>query len=49
MPHVLAVSAPRPSADGDTLLIDVRYDVPVTDPDLMGNLDPLEDAVERHP
>ncbi len=46
MPHVLQVSAPRPSADGDTLLIDVRYDVPVTDPDLMGNLDPLEDAVE---
>ena len=46
MPHVLAVSAPRPSSDGNTLLIDVRYDVPVTDPDLMGNLDPLEDAVE---
>ena len=46
MPHVLAVGAPRPSSDGDTLLIDVRYDVPVTDPDLMGNLDPLEDAVE---
>ncbi|HWM74368.1 MAG TPA: MMPL family transporter, partial [Nocardioides sp.] len=46
MPHVLAVSDPRPSADGDTLLIDIRYDVPVTDPDLMSNLDPLEDAVE---
>ncbi len=46
MPHVLTVSDPRPSADGDTLLIDVRYDVPVTDSDLMSNLDPLEDAVE---
>ena len=46
MAHVLAVSDPRPSADGDTLLIDVRYDVPVTDSDLMSNLDPLEDAVE---
>ena len=31
------------------LLIDVGYDVPVTDPDLMGNLDPLEDAVEADP
>jgi RND superfamily putative drug exporter len=46
LPHVAAVSTPRPSADGDTALIEVRYDVPVTDPDLMGNLDPLEGAVE---
>ena len=36
---------PRLSEDGDTALIDVRYDVPVTDPDLMGNLEPLEEAV----
>jgi RND superfamily putative drug exporter len=46
LPHVATVSAPRTSADSDTALIEVRYDVPVTDPDLMGNLDPLEDAVE---
>ena len=45
MPHVLAVSEPRPSSDGDTAVLDVSYDVPVTDPDLMGNLEPLEDAV----
>ncbi len=46
MPHVLTVSAPRLSADGDTALLEVRYDVPVTDPDLFGNLDPLEKAVD---
>ncbi|HSU01423.1 MAG TPA: MMPL family transporter [Nocardioides sp.] len=45
MPHVLAVSDPRSSTDGDTVVLDVAYDVPVTDLDLMGNLDPLEDAV----
>ncbi len=45
MPHVLAVGEPRPSSDGDTVVLDVAYDVPVTDPDLMGNLDPLDDAV----
>lgn len=45
MDHVVAVSPPRVSADGDTALLTVQYDVPVTDPDLMGNLEPLEDAV----
>jgi len=45
MDHVLEVGAPRMSADGDTALLDVRYDVPVTDPDLFGNLDPLEKAI----
>ena len=45
MDHAVAVTPPRISADGDTALLVVSYDVPVTDPDLMGNLEPLEDAV----
>ncbi|TQJ48946.1 MMPL family transporter [Phycicoccus sp. SLBN-51] len=45
MPHVVQVSPPRVSGDGDTALVGVTYDVPVTDPDLMGNLEPLERAV----
>jgi len=31
LPHVVAVDPPRRSADGDTALLTVRYDVPVTD------------------
>ena len=46
MAHVATVSEPRFSDAGNTALIDVQYDVPVTDPDLMSNLEPLEDAVE---
>jgi len=30
LPHVVAVDPARPSADGDTALLTVRYDVPVT-------------------
>ncbi|MGZ5400985.1 MAG: MMPL family transporter, partial [Nocardioides sp.] len=45
MPHVATVAEPRFSADGDTTLVDVSYDVPVTDPDLMGHMEPLEEAV----
>ncbi|NUR07392.1 MAG: MMPL family transporter, partial [Nocardioidaceae bacterium] len=45
MDHVVSVSPPRTSADGDTALVTVLYDVPVTDEDLMGNLEPLDDAV----
>ena len=45
MPHVSGVAPARTSADGATVLLDVRYDVPVTDPDLMGQLGPLESAV----
>jgi len=45
MDHVSTVSEPRMSAEGDTALITVSYAVPVTDPDLMGNLEPLERAV----
>ncbi len=46
MPHVLAVGDARLSEDGDTAILDVSYDAPVTDPDLMGNMEPLESAVE---
>ncbi len=45
MPHVATVTTSGSSEDGDTVLVDVTYDVPVTDPDLMGNLEPLEEAV----
>ena len=45
LPHVLAVDPPRVSADGATVLLTVRYDVPVTHRDLMGHAEPLEDAV----
>ena len=46
MDHAAAVSPARVSPDQDTALLTVQYDVPVTDPDLMANLDPLEEAVE---
>ncbi len=45
LPHVLAVDPPRVSADGATVLLTVRYDVPVTHRDLMGHAEPLEGAV----
>jgi putative drug exporter of the RND superfamily len=46
--HVSYVSEPRPSGDGDTALVTVGYDVPVTDSDLVGahGYDPLVDAIE---
>ena len=45
MDHVVAVSPPRMSEDRDTALLNVQYDAPVTDPDLMANLGPLERAI----
>ena len=45
MPHALSVSPPQLSADGDTALLSVGYDAEVTDPDLMGNMEPLDEAV----
>ncbi|MFL6153936.1 MAG: MMPL family transporter [Ornithinibacter sp.] len=45
MDHVVVVAPPRTSADGDTAVLTVQYDVPVTHPDLMGDLKPLEAAV----
>ncbi|MGB0101561.1 MAG: MMPL family transporter [Nocardioides sp.] len=46
--HVAAVAPPRISEDGDTALVTVLYDVPVTDPDLVGNggYAPLVEAVQ---
>jgi RND superfamily putative drug exporter len=45
MHHVVDLSAPRMSADGDTALYTVTYDVPVTHDDLVeGGLDVLEEA-----
>jgi putative drug exporter of the RND superfamily len=46
MDHVATVSQPRMSVGGDTALLTVSYDVPVTDPDLMGHLEPLDHAVQ---
>jgi RND superfamily putative drug exporter len=45
LPHVVQVFPPQRSADGDTAVVNVSYDAPVTDPDLMGNLEPLDTAV----
>jgi RND superfamily putative drug exporter len=45
MDHTVSVSPPRMSADRDTALLTVTYDEPVTHPDLMENLAPLEKAV----
>jgi putative drug exporter of the RND superfamily len=46
--HASYVTDPRISDDGDTALLTVTYDVPVTDPDLVGKsgYQPLEDAIE---
>ncbi|ROZ89376.1 MMPL family transporter [Gordonia sp. OPL2] len=46
MPHVTTVDKPRLSADGDTAVLTVGYDVPVTDADLMGDASALERAIE---
>ncbi len=45
--HATYLSEPRISEDGDTALFTVTYDVPVTDPDLVGTngYQPLEDAI----
>ncbi|GAB3787928.1 MMPL family transporter [Nocardioides ungokensis] len=47
LPHTAYVSEPRLSADGDTALVTVAYDVPTTDPDIMGTVgvDQLESAL----
>ncbi|RYP86446.1 MMPL family transporter [Nocardioides guangzhouensis] len=45
MDHAVTVTPPRMSDDGDTAMLVVGYDEPVTHPDLMENLEPLEDAV----
>lgn len=45
LPHVVTVQPAVASADGDTSLLTVGYDAPVTDTDLMGHLEPLDAAV----
>ncbi len=44
LPHVVSVLDPRVSVDGATVLLDVRYDVPVTDPAIFGDTAPLQEA-----
>ena len=44
-PSTCSGTTPRMSEEADTALLTVMYDVPVTDPDLMGDLEPLEGAV----
>ncbi len=46
LPHVLAVAPPRISDDGATVLLDLRYDVPVTDEAIFGDVTPLREAAE---
>jgi putative drug exporter of the RND superfamily len=46
MPHAVTVSDPRLSADQDTAVLEVGYDVPVTDHDLFGKRDALDTAIE---
>ncbi|NYE38126.1 RND superfamily putative drug exporter [Nocardioides cavernae] len=45
VPRVASVAPPRLSEDGDTALLAIGYDVPVTHDDVMGNVQALEDAV----
>ena len=49
MPHVATVARPVLSADGDTALVLVDYDVEVTHPDLMGNVDAPRERRRRRP
>lgn len=44
--HVSSVSPARISDDGRTAVVHLAYDVEVTHPDLMGDIEPLDQAVE---
>jgi len=44
--HVSDVAPPRVSDDGRTAVLHLAYDVEVTHPDLMGDVEPLDEAVE---
>jgi len=46
LPHVISVLDPRVSDDGATVLLDLRYDVPVTDLAIFGDTAPLQEAAE---
>ena len=43
--HVADVGPARLSEDGDTAVLTVQYAEPITHPDLMGNIEPLEGAI----
>ena len=43
--HVAEVGPARLSGDGDTAVLTVQYAEPITHPDLMGNIEPLEGAI----
>ena len=43
--HVVSVAPARLSEDGDTALLSVQYDVPVTHPELYEDVEPLDEAV----
>ena len=45
MDHAVTVSPPQLSEDRDTAILHVGYDEEVTHPDLMGNLEQLDEAV----
>jgi RND superfamily putative drug exporter len=46
--HVLRVTPPRMSADGDTAVLVMQYDVPVTDPDVYEDISPIEKVVQPY-
>ncbi len=46
LPHVATVAPPELSADGDTAVVAVGYDVPVTHADLYQDLGPLDRVAE---
>jgi RND superfamily putative drug exporter len=46
LPHVVTVAPPELSDDGDTAVVHVGYDVPVTHADVYQDLEPLEGAAE---
>ncbi len=43
--HVAEVGPARLSGDGDTAVLTVQYAEPITHPDLMGNIEPLQGAI----
>ncbi|HNP58448.1 MAG TPA: MMPL family transporter [Gordonia sp. (in: high G+C Gram-positive bacteria)] len=46
VPHAAHVDPPRLSDDGKTAVLHLAYDAAVTHPDLMGNIKPLDKAVQ---
>ncbi|GAA1477177.1 MMPL family transporter [Nocardioides aestuarii] len=46
LPHVATVAPPQLSEDGDTAVVHVGYDVPVTHADLFEDISPLQEVAE---